>query len=124
MNTRRCFLTAVLSILLLLASKSEAFAQSAQLTGIITDSNSALIAGAQITLTNVDTSVTRRAVTNGDGYYSIPFVLPGKYQLHVLATGFKPVTRNNLSLNVDQAARIDFKLELGTITESVSITSI
>ena len=70
MNTRRCFLTAVLPILLLLAFRSVAFAQNAQLTGIITDGNSALIAGAQITLTNVDTSVTRKAVTNADGYYS------------------------------------------------------
>lgn len=124
MNTRRCLLTAVLPILSLLSFRSEAFAQNAQLTGIITDNNSALIVGAQITLTNVNTSVTRKAVTNADGYYSIPFVLPGKYLLSVLANGFKPVTRNNLSINVDQAARIDFTLELGSITESVNITDI
>src|SRR5258705_8768884 len=107
MNTRRCFLTAVFLIFLFLAFGSEAFAQSAQLTGIITDDNSALIAGAQITLTNVDTSVTRTAVTNADGYYSITFVPPGNYQLRVLADGFKPVTRNKVSIYVDQAARID-----------------
>jgi hypothetical protein len=124
MNTRRSFLTAVLPIFLLLCLKSEAVAQNAQLTGIITDSNSALVEGAQITLTNVNTSVTRKVVTNADGYYSIAFVPPGNYQLNVLADGFKPVTRNNLSINVDQAARIDFTLELGTITESVNITGI
>jgi hypothetical protein len=124
MNTQRCFLTAGLLILLLLTFTAEALAQNAQLTGIITDSNSALIAGARLTLTNVDTSVTRRAVTNKVGYYSIPFVPPGNYQLNVLAVGFKPVTRNNLTLNVDQAARIDFTLELGALTESVDITRI
>jgi len=123
MNTERCFLTAVLPILLLLAFNSQAVAQNAQLTGIITDGNSALIAGAQITLTNIDTSVTRKAVTNADGYYSITFVPPGNYGLSVIANGFKPVTRNNLGINVDQAARIDFTLEPGTITESVNITA-
>src|SRR5690348_12859394 len=124
MNTRRFFLTAVLPVVLLLCLRSGAFAQNSQLTGIVTDDNSALIAGAQITLTNVNTSMTHRAVTNADGYYSIPFVLPGNYQLNVVASGFKPVTRNNLSINVAQVARIDFTLEPGIITESVNITSL
>jgi len=123
MNTRRCIFTAVLPILLLMAFRSVTFGQNAQLTGIITDSNSALITGAQITLTNIDTSLARKAVTNADGYYSIPFVPPGNYQLSVIASGFKPVTRNNFPINVDQAQRIDFTLELGTITESVNITA-
>ena len=84
----------------------------------------AVIAGAQLRLTNVDTSVARKAVTNSDGYYSIPFVPPGNYQLNVLADGFKPVTRNNLSINVDQALRNDFTLEIGAINESVNITGV
>jgi hypothetical protein len=121
MNRQRCFLTSVLLIFSLLAFKQAASAQTAQVAGIITDTNSAVIAGAQLTLTNVDTSVARKAVT-ADGYYSIPFVPPGNYQLNVLASGFKPVTRNNLSINVDQAARIDFTLEIGAINESVNIT--
>lgn len=112
----------MLLILSLLAFKQAASAQTAQVTGIITDANSALISGAQLTLTNVDTTVTRKAVTNADGYYSIPFVPPGNYQLNVLASGFKPVTRNSLSINVDQSARIDFTLEIGAINESVNIT--
>ena len=104
MNRQRCFLTSVLLILSLLAFKQAASAQTAQVTGIITDANSAVITGAQLTLINVETSVARKAVTNADGYYSIPFVPPGNYQLHVLASGFKPVTRSNLGLNVDEAA--------------------
>ena len=124
MNRQRRFLTPVLLILSFLALKQVASAQSAQVTGIITDTNSAVIAGAQLTLTNVDTSVARKAVTNSDGYYSIPFVPPGNYQLNVLADGFKPVTRNNLSINVDQASRNDFTLEIGAINESVNITGV
>ena len=124
MNTQRCFLTTGRLILLLLTFAAEALAQNAQITGLITDSNSALIAGARLTLTNVDNSLTRRAVTNRVGHYSIPFVPPGNYQLHVLADGFKPMTRNDLTINVDQAARIDLTLEPGALTESVNITRI
>ena len=123
MNTRGCFLTVGLLILLLLAFNQEALAQNAQLSGIITDDNSALIVGARLTLTKVDTGVTRQAVTNKDGYYNIPFVPPGNYELNVLADGFRSVTRNNVSINVDQAARIDFILEIGTLNESVNITA-
>jgi hypothetical protein len=62
-------------------------------------------------------------VTNAAGYYNIPFVLPGHYQLHVLASGFKPVTRNNLSINVNEFARIDLPLEIGALNENVNITA-
>ncbi|HEY6121870.1 MAG TPA: carboxypeptidase-like regulatory domain-containing protein, partial [Pyrinomonadaceae bacterium] len=123
MNTRRFFITAVVLFLLLVAFRSEVYAQNAQLTGIITDDNSALIAGARLTLINVNTNVTHNTVTNKDGYYSIPFVPPGNYQLKVFADGFRPLTRNNLSINVDQAARIDFTLEIGTLNESVNIST-
>ena len=109
-------------ILCLLAFKQAASAQPAQLTRIITDSKSAVIAGAQITLTNVDTGVARKTLTNAEGYYSIPFVAPGNYRLHVLSTGFKPTTRDPVRINVDQAVRIDFKLEIGELTESVNIS--
>ncbi|HKZ81048.1 MAG TPA: carboxypeptidase-like regulatory domain-containing protein [Pyrinomonadaceae bacterium] len=122
MNRQRSFLTSVLLILLLPAFRQAASAQTAKVSGIITDANSAVIAGAQVMLTNVDTSVVREAMTNADGYYSIPFVPSGNYQLNVLASGFKPVSRDNLSINVDQSARIDFTLEIGPINESVTIS--
>ena len=76
MTRQRGLLTSVLLTLSLLAFKQAASAQTAQVTGIITDSNSAVIAGAQVTLTNVDTSAARKVVTNADGYYSIPFLPP------------------------------------------------
>src|SRR5258705_923675 len=122
MNRQRSFLTSALLIWSLLPFKQAASAQTAQVTGIITDANSAVIAGVQLRLTIVDTSVARKAVTTSDGYYSIPFVPRGNYQLNVLADGFKPVTRNNLSINVDQASRNDFTLEIGVINESVITT--
>ncbi|MGH9845455.1 MAG: carboxypeptidase regulatory-like domain-containing protein [Blastocatellia bacterium] len=82
MNRQQRFLTFALLTLSLLAFKQSASAQTAQVTGIITDANSAVIAGAEVTLTKVDTGVARKAVTNADGYYSIPFAPPGNYRLN------------------------------------------
>ena len=99
---QRRFLTLLVVILCLLAFKQAASAQTAQLTGIITDTKSSLIAGAMVTLTNLDTGVARKAVTNTEGHYSIPFVQPGNYRLHVFSSGFKPVTGDKVRINVDQ----------------------
>src|SRR5215475_12433878 len=113
MNRQRRFLTFVLLTFSLLAFKQAAAAQTAQVTGIITDANAAVVAGAQVTLTNVDTGAARKVATNADGYYSIPFVPPGNYRFEVIARSFKTVTRDSVRINVDQAARIDFTLEAG-----------
>src|SRR5262249_41215620 len=107
----------------LLTFERAASAQTAQLTGIVTDANAAAIAGAEVTLTSVDTGGARKAVTNASGAYSIPFVPPGIYRLNVAAKSFKPVVRDNININVDQAARFDFTLEAGEVKESVNITS-
>src|SRR5262245_50658596 len=123
MNRQRYFFTFALLTLLLLAFRQGASAQTAQVTGIVTDANSAAVAGAEVMLTNVDTGVARMAVTNADGYYNIPFAPPGNYRLNVVAKSFKTVTREGVNINVDQSARIDFTLESGEIKESVNITS-
>ena len=119
---QRRFLRSLVLILCLLVFEQAASAQTAQLTGIITDINSAVIAGAQVTLTNLDTGLARKAVTNADGHYSLPFVPPGNYRLHLFSSGFKSVTREKVRINVDQAVRIDFTLEIGALTEIINIT--
>ncbi|MEP6819912.1 MAG: carboxypeptidase-like regulatory domain-containing protein [bacterium] len=88
MNRQRRFITFILLAVSLLIFKQAASAQTAQVTGTVTDPRSAVIAGAQVTLTNVDTGVARKAATNGDGYYSIPFVPPGNYRFDVLAPNY------------------------------------
>ncbi|NOT59194.1 MAG: carboxypeptidase regulatory-like domain-containing protein, partial [Acidobacteria bacterium] len=122
MNRQRCFLALVFLTLSLSAFKQAACAQTAQITGLITDANAAVVAGAEVTLTNADTGVARKTVTNAGGYYHIPFASPGNYRLNVFAKSFKPVTREGVSLNVDQVARLDFRLEIGVLNEGVNIT--
>jgi hypothetical protein len=110
-------------ICLLLLSGVSAWAQSARITGIITDTSDALMSGVEVTVTNVSTGVSRRATSNEQGNYSVPFLQPGLYRITAQATGFKPLTREGITLVVDQVARIDMKMEVGQLTESIEVTA-
>src|SRR5262245_7605021 len=100
-----------------------AFGQTAQVTGRVIDSSGAVVPGAQVTVTNQKTSLTRDSVTNGEGYFTIPLLPPGEYRIAVKKDGFKPIVRPDVALNVEQVARLDFALEAGAVSETVTITS-
>lgn len=110
----------VLALALLVAGAC--LAQTAQITGIVKDSSDAVIVGADISVTNVDTGVRHHAKTNERGYYNVPLLKPGNYRLTVQASGFKPTTRENIALETGKTARIDFVLEVGPVTESVTVS--
>ena len=114
-------LTVWFSILTMLAAAC-AFGQTAQLTGLITDSSKAAMANAKVTVTNADTGVSRATASNTQGNYTVPLLQPGKYQILVQADGFRPISREGVKLEVDQVARIDFSMEIGAVTESISVT--
>jgi len=99
-----------------------AFAQTAQITGLVTDSSQSAIVGAQITATNSQTGVARSTSTNESGNYTIPLLQPGVYAMTVHTDGFRAVSRDNIRLEVDQVLRIDFSLEVGSVSESVTVT--
>lgn len=108
---------------LLLCSVLAAFGQNAQLTGRIADASGAVVPGAAVTVTNVDTGVERKTVSNEEGYYTVPFLQPGAYRMTVQHQGFKPVNREGVKLDVAQIGRIDFSLEVGQLTDAVTVTS-
>lgn len=93
------------------------------LTGDVKDSSGATVAGAAITVRNTATNGVRNAVTNEDGVYSIPALVPGMYEVKAEKTGFKAATRTNIELQVQQAARVDFNLEVGQVSEVVEVSS-
>src|SRR5712692_816297 len=99
-----------------------AYGQMAQLTGRITDTSAAVIPGAQVTVTHVATGIKKEAVSNEEGYYTVPLLPPGTYQITVQMAGFRPVSRSGIELAVQQVAHLDFTLELGGITEQVTVT--
>src|SRR5262245_30226594 len=79
-------------------ARRAALAQSAQTTGRIVDSSSAVIIGAKITVTDVDTGVKRTATSNEDGYYGVPLLQEGIYRILVEMHGFKPIDRSGIKL--------------------------
>ena len=113
-------LQALWAVIGLLAACVPLPAQTAQVTGKVTDSTGAAIPGAVIQITNQRTGITRSSVTNADGYYSIQLLPPSSYTVRVQSRGMKTSTREVL-LTVDQVARVDFVMEVGDLTESVTV---
>ena len=97
------------------------WAQGAEVTGRVTDPTGAVIPSADVSVLNMETGVRHPVHTNQDGYYLVPSLDPGKYQVGVTASGFKPVVHTGIVLEVEQVARVDFKLELGNISEKVEV---
>ena len=95
----------------------------ASVTGLITDPTGAAVAGAAVTVTNLATKVAVSSQSNATGNYVTPFLPPGNYVMTVEAASFKKYVRENVVLEAMSAARIDVALELGTLAESVTVSS-
>src|SRR5258706_13246920 len=118
----RSVLCAVLSICLLF-SVLQAQTPSAEITGTVSDASGGFVAGATVTITNVNTNQQRVSTTNSSGVYDAPALAPGSYSVKVANTGFKTEVRNNIVLQVDQVARLDVRLQVGSITETVEVAA-
>lgn len=108
---------------LALTAGTTVFAQNAQVTGRVTDQTGAIVPGAAVSATNQQTGLSRDAVTNAEGYFTILYLPPGAYKIVVKKDGFKSLERPDVVFNVDQRARLDFALEAGAVTDAVTITS-
>src|SRR5215813_6303733 len=91
------------------------------LFGTITDRSGAVFPNAQVTATNVRTNQSRTAVTNSEGQYRIEFLPIGEYTVAMSATGFKKLVQKGVVLEVNVTTRVDATLDVGTLTEEISI---
>lgn len=107
---------------LLAAVPSAAQTTAAQITGRITDPTGAVVPGARIGVTNNNTGIERSTVSNAEGYYTVPQIDPGQYRIEVTAQGFKQIQQSAVTLHVNQSARIDFTLEVGSSAESITVS--
>ena len=98
-----------------------AFAQTAQITGRVTDSTGAIIPGATVTVRNAGTGIDRVVNANGEGYFTVPLLLPGEYRVTVEHQGFRSIARSGVVLAVDQRAELNFTLEVGAIAEKIEV---
>jgi hypothetical protein len=108
---------------LALVSAGAVYGQAtAQLTGDVTDNSGAAAPGAEVTATATATGVERKVTTNDSGTYTIPFLAPGEYRITVQKQGFQTVNRGGVRLEVNQTARLDFTLTVGSVSETVQVT--
>lgn len=98
-------------------------ARTATLVGTVTDPGGALIVAAKITVANTETAIVSSGLTNSEGSYYIPFLAVGKYTLMVEAPGFKKFVQKGIELQAAEVPRIDVKLEVGSVSESVEVTA-
>jgi hypothetical protein len=101
-----------------------AYAQvaGATLSGVVTDASGAAIPNATISIKNTATGVTRTVSTGGAGFYSMPNILPGSYDITVSATGFSTKEETGITLEVGASQVLDLSLQLGQVTENVQVT--
>jgi hypothetical protein len=114
---------AVAILLSLLAAYSGHAQTTARLTGTVKDQSGGTVAGATVTLTNQATNVNRVVKSDGEGNYLFALVDAGTYKLTVEHDGFKKNVQSNITLEVNQNARLDVFLDIGQATETVEVSA-
>src|SRR3954464_5482773 len=112
------------TLLVLAASLLPAQTITGSITGTVSDPSGAVITNVKIVATNVGTNITNNSTTNESGVYNIPFLPVGQYTVSAEQKGFKKTVLGPFALEVNQIARLDLKLEVGEVTQSVEITAI
>lgn len=113
-----------LALAVLLACTGSAFAQAnAQLTGTVTDPSGAIIGKVPITLRDMGTNVTYTATSSDSGFYAIPNLPPGTYELKASFTGFAPFTQTGIVLTVGQSATVNISLQLASEGQKVIVST-
>ena len=108
---------------LLLGISANAQTGSSSLRGLVTDPQGNAVAGATVTLSNPERNFNRSQTTNGDGAYVFTGIPPGVYQVEVEVKGFKKALLSNVKALVDTPTDLDVQLEVGSVNETVNITS-
>jgi outer membrane receptor protein involved in Fe transport len=125
-------LLAVLTIVVfttavLVSFANSAFAQAviavAQLNGTVRDTSGSVVANAGVSLRNLDTNRTYMSTSDASGYYIVPNLRPGPYELNVTYTGFEPYTQSGIQLTVGQTATLDVTLAVQGRREVVEVSA-
>jgi carboxypeptidase family protein/TonB-dependent receptor-like protein len=117
--------TPALLVVCLLFFTGLAWTQEARgtIAGRITDSSNAVIPEAKVTISNTLTNQSRVVTTNATGYYEVGFLDPSTYRITVEASGFKRLVRSGIDLPVGTKLDIPLTLEVGGVTDTVSVTA-
>ena len=94
---------------------------TATLVGIAQDPSGALVAGAAVEVRNENTNALRKSESDGKGEFIVPNLAPGTYAVTIVKEGFRTLRQTGLKLQVDQEVRLEFPLEIGAVSQTVSV---
>lgn len=98
-------------------------ANNTTLVGTVTDASGAVLRDVPVAAVNEETKVSYSGTTNGEGYYSIPFVQPGTYDIAVEQAGFAKVTSKGVVVQLNMSARTDVTLSVGSANAEVTVSA-
>ncbi|MEP6918232.1 MAG: TonB-dependent receptor, partial [Acidobacteriota bacterium] len=112
-----------LACVLLSARPAAAQFDRGQISGTVKDAQGGVVPGATVTVTNNQTQIPRNTVTDSSGFFTVPNLSPGRYDVSAELQGFKKAVRTNVQLDAASALTLDFGLDTGSLTESVTVTA-
>ena len=115
------FFSVLVLIAVFLPVSSRAQDATARITGTVSDATGAVIPGVKVTVTNTATQVSREATSDHDGSYQVMALPIGSYKVTAARTGFRSVISSEYKLLINQALRVDVKMEVGSANESVDV---
>lgn len=124
---RTCCFRAALALLVTVVLATTAFSQAslstAQLNGTVLDTGGRAVAKAQIVLRSVDTNQSYTSTTNEAGFYVLPSLPPGRYDMSVTSSGFAKYQQTGISLSVGQSGSINVTLKVASVGEVITVTT-
>jgi hypothetical protein len=117
------YFAAALACVLLTALPAAAQFDRGQISGTVKDAQGGVVPGVTVVATHLETQQARTTVTDSSGFFTIPNLPPGKYDVSAELQGFKKALRQNVTLDAASSQTLNFALETGAITEAVTVTA-
>jgi hypothetical protein len=122
-NRRFVLVLLVCALLLLLAQPAYGQVLYGSILGTVEDQSGAVVPNAAITITNNATGLARETQTDESGRYALNNVLDGSYNLTATAAGFRSIARTDVMVTINTVTRIAVRMELGALTEAVTVAA-
>jgi hypothetical protein len=119
----RTVLSAVFVLGLLSPDRLSAQAVYGSIVGSIVDASGAAVVGAKVTIRNAERDVANSTTTNESGNYTQRYLIVGRYQVRVEAAGFQTFVQDNVGVSVDSEARVDIRLQVGEVTQTLEVSA-
>jgi outer membrane receptor protein involved in Fe transport len=112
----------LLGVVIFLSATLAAQTSTGTFSGLVTDESGAVVPGAQVAVTNIETGIARNVQTDSGGRYRVPSLVPGRYEIEAQVAGFETAVRSGIQLAVGQEAVINVTLKIGQVSQKTVVT--